>query len=321
MSFKKLLLPLVAAVAGAISTAQAFPDKNIEIVIPYGPGGGFDTAVRAFAPHFADALGQGVVVVPQNVPGAGGRRGSTTVYRAQPDGHTVGIFNLPGFALPSILGERVDYDLRKISWIGRLESQDYALLVPAKSDIKSIEDLRKKKDVTLLSTGYGSSVLAGTQIVAQVLGLQKNNPVYLTGYTGTSDYLVGLVRGDGDAALAPVGSSAKYVKAGDLRAIAVSGKTSGIEGVPTFAELGYQELTPLNVQRIIGAPPGVDPAVLKQLREAFAKAVNNPEFKKAAAKANMDLAPLVGEEAAAAVEESFGFYEKFRANLENPSKF
>ena len=52
-----------------------------------------------------------------------------------PDGRTLGIFNLPGFVLPEVLGERIDYDLRRLSWIGRLESEDYALLVSGDSEL------------------------------------------------------------------------------------------------------------------------------------------------------------------------------------------
>lgn len=298
-----------------------FPENDVSIIIPYSSGGGFDTAVRSFAPHFADHLGTGVTVLPRNLPGGGGQRGTTTLYRAEPDGYTLGIINLPGFALPRILGEPAEYDLREMSWIGRIESQDYVLLASGSSDINTIEDLQKQDEISFTSTGYGSTVLAATQIAASALGLQEKNPIYLTGYSGTSDALVALVRGDGNAAMAPISSASKYVQSGDLRALAVTGESSPFDDVPTFAEAGYSELTPLNLQRALAGPPNMDEKRLEQLRQAFTKAVNDPDFKAAAERARMDLAPLNGEEAAEEVNESFEFYEKYKALLSNPNAF
>src|SRR5690606_17835384 len=108
---------------------------------------------------------------------------------------------------PDIMGETVAYDLRKLSWIGRLEAQQYLLLVSAKSDIYSIEELKSQDEILFLSTGYGSTALAACQIVANQLGLMEKDPIFLAGYAGTADYLVGLMRGDGNVALAPISAA------------------------------------------------------------------------------------------------------------------
>jgi tripartite-type tricarboxylate transporter receptor subunit TctC len=305
--------------AFAPALAAQLGDDRISIVIPYRPGGGFDRAVRTIAPYFARQLGENINVLPENLPGAGGRRGATRVYKARPDGTTLGIFNLPGIVLPDILGERVSYDLRELSWIGRVESQNYVLLVASSSGLLSVEDLQAATQISFLSTGYGSSVLAASQIAADGLGLMGKDPIFLAGYAGTADYLVGLIRGDGNVALAPVSSAAKYIESGDLRPLAVSGELSRLNGVPTFADLGYPELTPLNVQRSIAGPPDMDPELLETLREAFMRTAADSEFRNAASKARLELSVLNGDDAAAAVEESFNFYEKFKANLKNPN--
>jgi len=319
MKLTTKILSLLLLAFGLSLNAHAFPDEDVSIVIPYSPGGGFDRAVRAFAPQFGEHLGGEVNVLPRNVPGAGGRRGTTMVYRADPDGYTIGIINLPGFALPRILGEPAEYDLREMTWIGRIEAQAYVLLVSGSSDITSVEDLRQLDEITFTSTGYGSTVLAATQIVASALGLQKKNPIYLAGYSGTSDSLVALVRGDGNAAMAPISSAAKYVESGDLRALAVTGDSSPLEGVPTFAEAGYPELTPLDLQRALAGPPDMDPEVVKVLREAFDKTVKDPKFLDAAQNARMDVVPLDGDATAKSLKETFEFYEKFKADLRNPN--
>ncbi len=319
-----LFITLLVLLSGCSQDTDeaAFPQGNISMVIPYGPGGGFDTTVRVFAPYFAEQLGGGITVLPENLPGTGGRRGTATVYRAKPDGYTLGIFNLPGLVLPSVLGEKVDYELRELSWIGRIESQDYVLLVQAASGINSLEDLKAQEKVTFVSIGYGTTVLAAIQIMAEQLDLMTRNPTFLTGYAGTTDQLVALVRGDGNVTLSPISTAQQYVQSGSLRPLAVTGdaRSSHLPEVPTFTELGYPDLAPLNVQRSIAGPPGMDPALLKQLRDAFTKAMADPEFIATATQAQMDVAPLNGDDAAAAINENFTYYEKFKANLGNPNQ-
>lgn len=310
------LLPLTAC--GPV-TDPGLDNATISIVIPYRAGGGFDSTVRLFAPYFAREIGPDVTILPENMPGAGGRRGAATVFRSRPDGRMLGIFNLPGFVLPEVLGEKVDYDLRELSWIGRIEWQPYVLLVAASSDLRRLDDVRSASRVSFLSTGYGSSVLAASQISASRLGLADSDPIFLAGYSGTADYLVGLIRGDGNVALAPVSSATKYIESGDLRPIAVAGDVSILDGVETFSELGYPELAALGVQRSVAGPPGMTPERLQQLRDAFDRAVTNSAFIVAAKNARLDLQPLDGANTAKEVAESFTFYESFKMNLGNPN--
>ena len=323
MRIRVFLISLLALVSACSQQSDGeFPTDNISLVIPYGPGGGFDTTARVFAPYFAGELGGDITVIPENVPGTGGRRGTAMVYRADPDGYTLGVFNLPGLVLPAILGEKVDYELLEMSWLGRVESQDYVLLVRADSGIRSLEDFMAQEKITFVSIGYGTTVLAAIQIVAEQLGLMEKDPIFLTGYQGTTDQLVALVRGDGNATISPISTAEQYVRSGNLRPIAVTGESRSkfFPDAPTFAELGYPGLTPLNVQRSIAGPPGIPPELLSKLRDAFSRVMADPEFQAAAAKARMDLAPLSGEQAAAEIAESFKYYEKFKANLNNPNQ-
>lgn len=315
-----LVVAMLLSLAACSPAGEATLDNaTISIVIPYRPGGGFDRTVRALAPYFAEQLGADVTVLPENVPGAGGRRGATKVYRAKPDGRTLGIFNLPGFVLPEVLGEKVDYDLRELSWIGQVESQPYVLLVAASSELQSLEDVQTAEELSFVSTGYGSSVLAASQIAVERLELADDKPIYLAGYAGTADQLVALIRGDGNVAITPVSSAAKYIESGDLLPLAVSGTASTLDGVPTFIELGYPDLAGLGVQRSLAGPPGIDAQLLSTLREAFLRAVADPGFLATAQNARLDLSPLDGESTAAVVAKSFTFYEAFRTNLENPN--
>jgi tripartite-type tricarboxylate transporter receptor subunit TctC len=120
------------ALAGFIGPAQAaFPEKDITFVIPFSPGGGFDTYVRLIAPFVEKHLPNKVHVIVKNVPGAGGRKGLTDVYRDKPDGYNIVIVNVPGAMVPPLVGKKVQYDLEKITWLARLSFDSYLLVVPS----------------------------------------------------------------------------------------------------------------------------------------------------------------------------------------------
>src|SRR3954462_10132571 len=106
------------ALPRAASAAAAFPNKNIQFVIPYAPGGGFDVYVRFVGPVMEKYLPNKANIVPINVPAGGGSRGVAHLYRSRADGYTVGILNIPGmFILQQQQGPGA-YDLAKFSWIG-----------------------------------------------------------------------------------------------------------------------------------------------------------------------------------------------------------
>src|SRR5215467_6268433 len=97
---REIASAIAAAPALALSrpglAAAGFPNKNIQFVIPYAPGGGFDVYVRFVGPVMEKYLPNKVNIVPINVPAGGGSRGVAQLYRSRPDGYTIGILNIPG---------------------------------------------------------------------------------------------------------------------------------------------------------------------------------------------------------------------------------
>ena len=316
MKFRTILAIVASSLGLAPQATAAFPERDIEFVIPYNPGGGNDTIVRMIAPYIEKHLPGNVSVVPVNTPGAGGQRGATTVYRADPDGYTIGLFPMPGLALPGVLGETVEFDLEEMTWLGRLEASHYVLLVPATSDIQSLDDLGDGRDVTILSTGFGSTMLAASQIMAGALGIDAT---YVTGYQSSSDAMAGLIRGDGNAAMGVIEPSASYVESGDLRPLAVSVSRPALPDVPTFEELGHPELNVLSLDRWVGAPPNLDPEARSVLEKALMDALSDPDFQAQAEAAGIVLAPLSGDEVSDLVSESMSFFDRYKANLQNPA--
>jgi tripartite-type tricarboxylate transporter receptor subunit TctC len=310
----KLALATAIGITAALATpaaAQKFPEKNIDFIIPFGPGGGFDRTVRIIAGPMEAALPNKVSVLPKNVPGAGGAKGVATVFRAAPDGYTLAIANMPGAAIPAIIGEPTEYEIDKFTWIARVGVEEYMLAVPSKSAIRSIEDIQKLgRPLKVLSTDYGSTAYAAGQIVGEVLKF----PVQpLTGYKGTNDYIVGAIRGDGEAVVAPVSTLKQFVEAGDMRPIFSTEEKSSIKDVKTIAELGFPQLTGLAVERFVIGPPGMPAETVKILSDSIMKAVASPEAQKHAA--TEGFAPLPAAEAKASADNTLALYSKYKEAL------
>jgi tripartite-type tricarboxylate transporter receptor subunit TctC len=268
--------PLVVVPRLARAAAD-FPAKNIQFVIPYAAGGGFDIYVRVIAPVMEKYLPKKVNVVPFNIAAGAGSRGVAQLYRARPDGYTIGILNIPGmFILQQQQGAGA-YDLAKFTWIGAMgEGERYLIATGANSPLKSFADLKAlsaKRPVKLSVTGPEGTAYAATMIGSQLLGLKTQ---LITGYKGSADYVVAAVRGDSDAVVATIPTALRFVQGGNLRVLASFEAHSSFPGVPDATALGQLELDKITVERVVAAPPGVPADIQNTLSAALAKAVADP---------------------------------------------
>lgn len=290
-----LAIATTLAIPGAVAK---YPEKTITFIIPYKPGGGFDTYVRALAPIMEKRLG--VTVVPKNIPGAGGRKGATHLYKSKPDGYRISIMNLPGKAIAAIQGKKgVGYDIRKFTWLGQIASDSYVIAVAGKSKIKSIADLKKLgRVIKTAGTGKGATSYVVSQIAANILGLKVK---LVTGYKGSSGMSIAVIRGDTDIAFFAYRSYSKFAKSGDLRAIAALDEKGA-------AMLGKPGLSKLRIHRLVAAPPGLPAGIKKTLEDALFASINDAGFKKWAKKARRPLAALKGKASEKLIDELVMFY-------------
>ncbi len=295
----------LGAIALAIATALAipgavakYPEKTITFIIPYKPGGGFDTYVRALAPILEKRLG--VTVVPKNMPGAGGRKGATYLYKSKPNGYRISIMNLPGKAIAAIQGKKgVGYDIRKFTWLGQIASDSYVIAVAGKSKIKSIADLKKLgRAVKTAGTGKGATSYVVSQIAGNILGLKLK---LVTGYKGSSGMSVAVIRGDTDIGFFAYRSYSKFAKSGDLRAIAALDEKGAVA-------LGKPGLSKLRIHRLVAAPPGLPSGIKKTLEDALFASINDAGFRKWAKKARRPLAALKGKASEKLIDRLVTFY-------------
>ncbi|MDU8941798.1 Bug family tripartite tricarboxylate transporter substrate binding protein [Ovoidimarina sediminis] len=309
---KKLFATGLAAAALAASPALAdFPeDGPISFVIPYSPGGGFDTIVRQFAPALGEAMG--ATVVPENISGAGGTRGAQSVFRADPDGYTIGIFNIPGFTVNEVLGRDQGFALSEVTWLANLAIARYALAVPASSDINSVEDLCAGDDpVKFSDTGATSTASVTTRIAMSIIGCDI---IDVTGYSGSNDAMIAVISGEVDATIKPISSLAKYLEgsgSGDLKLILTLSAGELVEGVQNATDIGYPQLANFTLARVIGGPPGMPAEVVSALEEGLRAAGESEAVTSWAEGAGVDLEFMGAADTTAMMNELSTFYQQY----------
>jgi tripartite-type tricarboxylate transporter receptor subunit TctC len=306
---------LVLMIAGCSGTStDTFPSQDIEIVIPYNAGGGFDSYVRALAPHMERYLPNDVNVLPINVPGAGTRRGASEVYRADPDGYTIGIFNLPGVLLPELQGIKINYNLSEITWLATISIDAYAIIVNKDSPLNSIEDIKNMdRPIVYGATGPSSTSYIATTIVSEALEIPYQ---VVTGYKGSGEYILGVIRGDVDAAFANYSTVKSYLESGDVKMLALIGQDSDDPDISDATDLGVPELGNIKIVRMIGAPPGLPDDLKSILENAILSALEDAEFKAWLEATGNDVYIANSEETALSISNMSAFYDKFKQYLD-----
>ena len=302
-----------ASLAKALHADSSYPSRNIDFIIPKAPGGGFDSLVRMISPPFEKGLPRKVNVVPDNIPAGGGGKGVSQLYRAKPDGYTLGAVDIPGtFILQARQGGGA-FDLQKMVWLCSLGKPEYmCLAVGQNSPLKTFADLKKlgeKRTLKFTSSGPEGTAYAATLVGTSLLGLKAQ---LITGYKGSTDFVVGAIRGDGDAVIAPVSSVRPLQKANSMRVLASFELHSTFSGVPDATTLGQPDLTKILLERMVAAPPGLPADVKAVIAAALAKALTDPQAVNLAKKLDIELSPNTPDEAAARIRQSSDFFNKWK---------
>jgi tripartite-type tricarboxylate transporter receptor subunit TctC len=313
LAFRRLTASLAVVALALPAHAAGFPERDITFIIPNQVGGGFDAYVRAIAPVMEKYLPNKVNVVPLNVPAGGGAKGVNQLYRARPDGYTIGIMNIPGLF---ILQERGGgYDLNRFTWLAGLGKDAYGLAVAFNSPIKSVADLQqlsKTRPVKFTTTGPDGTAYGVTMIATELLGIRLQ---LITGYKGSSEYVAAAVRGDGDAVITNLPILSRFEASQSLRIIATFTADGARPDVADAKALGQPQLADLLVERMVGAPPNLPADIKKVLVEAIDKAVNDPAVVSLSEKTGMGLALQSPDEVVADIRSQASFFAKWKKFL------
>ncbi len=274
---RRILTTGAAMVAGAmggyphLSYASTYPNRPITILIPYGPGGGYDSYAREFAAVLSSQMG--VNVEPVNLPGGGGAEAIFQLEQDKPTGYHVSLINTLGILLSK---NRQTINLDKLTWIANLGRDPFGLAVSAKSSIKTPEDLQKlgmNRPISFASSGTDASFFAAKVFCAS-LGIGSK---FISGYKGSVNSSVAVARGDVDAVVYSLSTLQKLQSAGLIRIIFSFEEKSSIPGIEDATTVDKPDLANIYESRPIVAPPGLDPAIATILSANFVRAAHTPE--------------------------------------------
>jgi tripartite-type tricarboxylate transporter receptor subunit TctC len=246
MKRRELLAAGVAALAAPWVHAQSstWPSRPIRLMVQYPPGGLVDTVARLMAPHLSQALGQSVVV--DNRAGAGGLIGTDMASKQAPDGYTLLVSHASVHIYATATRSSMPFDpVNDFTHLGMLVEAPMVLLVRAQSPYQNLAQYltaAKTKPVRYGSSGIGSA----NHLYGELLKLEGPAPEHdHVPYQGSAPAMQDLLGGQIDSLFDPVTTNVSQLKAGTLRALAIStpARLPALANTPTFAEAGFPSLT------------------------------------------------------------------------------
>jgi tripartite-type tricarboxylate transporter receptor subunit TctC len=260
--------------------AQAFPTKPIRIVLPFGPGGVADITTRTIAPKMSDALGQQVLV--ENMPGAGGIRAAAEVASATPDGHTL-LLLTNGNAVSQALFKSLPYDpVNDFAMISTVSYFSMVIVTGANSKYKTLQEVLAAAKANPGKLNIGTISPGGTQHLAgELFRSTAGIDALVVPHKTTGEVVIGVRNGSLDVGVDFIAPLIAGVKAGDLRALAVTAgkRQPQLPDVPTANEAGVKgyDVASWNA---LAAPAKTPPAVIKRIHDELAKALAAPDVQK-----------------------------------------
>jgi tripartite-type tricarboxylate transporter receptor subunit TctC len=280
MRLARSLVGILLLAGACAAGAQSYPAKALRLIVPFPPGGSADILARTIGQKMSEGLGQSVVI--DNRPGAGTAIGAEATAKSVPDGYTIMIGTVSSHAINPSLSAKLPYHpLRDFTPISPVASIPFALVVhpslPAKTVAELIAAARAKPGVlNFSSAGNGTSNHLAGELFKSMAGIDIVHIPYKGSAPALNDLLAGQVNMMFDLVL----TAAPHVKAGTVRAIAVTGKErSGVlPGVPTVHESG---LSGYEVSAWFGifAPAGLPTAVTQRLNAEVVRVMRLAEVR------------------------------------------
>jgi len=294
---KNTLLILVCsiaacAVAPASLAADTYPAKPIRMVVTFPAGGPTDVIVRAIGQKLTESWGYPVVV--DNRGGAGGIIGSEIVAHAAPDGYTFLVGTAGGMTINPALRPNLSYDpFRDFSPVAMLVVNPQILVihpaVPAKT-LKELVALAKARpgQLNFASAGTGTATHLGLELLKLTAGIDVVHVPYKGGAPAVADLIAGQVQ----ALFVSIPSVLPHVRAGKLRAIAVSTakRSASAPEVPTVAESGYPDFEYSNWNALF-APAKTSPQMIRKMNAEIVRIISDPEMSRRLTVLGADPAP------------------------------
>lgn len=281
---------LAGALACGVANAaeQRFPTKPIRFIVPTTPGGGSDLVVRMLGQKFTAAWGQQVVV--DHRPGAGMTIGIDITAKSAPDGYTLVLVN-PSHAINATLMPKLPYDpVRDLIPITVVATQPYGMVVSQQLPAKNVKDVialarAKPREINFASSGNGSASHLAGEMFARMAGVEMTH----VPYKGTGPVIPDLIANRVSIMINPMLAMISYVKAGQLRAIAVTSpkRVSSMPDLPTVAESGVPGYEAIAWYMVL-LPAKTPAAIVSQIHAESVKAIQSADMKEMLARAGTE---------------------------------
>jgi tripartite-type tricarboxylate transporter receptor subunit TctC len=281
-----------AAIWGAAANAQTYPTKPVTIIVPLAAGTGMDTLARLYAERLAQTLGRPVVV--ENRPGAALALGAVAIATAPADGHTMGVLTSGPMAIGPVLYKKINHDPQKdFAPIALYVKSPLVLVVDPTLPIKSVPELiqhakASAQPLTYSTPGAGAFQHLSTEFMAQRFGLKFTHVPYKSTPQSVQDIAAGHV----NFGFVEAGASLPLVRAGKVRALAVSSLTRlpTVPDVPPFAEAASTPDFEAVSWHVLFAPAATPAPIVERLHREMTRIMSDDEMQKRAA--NIGLLPL-----------------------------
>ena len=268
---------LLAGIPSAIAQS-AYPAKPVRLVVPFPPGGTTDILARAVAQKLSEAWGQQVVV--DNHPGAGGNIGSDIVAKAAPDGYTLLMGTVGTHAINPSLYAKMPYNhVKDFAPVILVAGVPNVLVVNPSVPAQSVQELiayakANPGKLNFASSGNGTSIHLSGELFKTMTGTQMTH----VPYKGSAPALTDLVGGQVQLMFDNLPSSLAFIKAGKLRALAVTSaaRSTALPDVPTLAESGLPGFEASSWFGVL-APAGTPHDIVSKLNGAIAAWLASPE--------------------------------------------
>jgi tripartite-type tricarboxylate transporter receptor subunit TctC len=275
-----MILTIAAPFAAVRAQADDYPSHPIKLIVPFAPGGAADAVARIIGKRVSETIGQPVVI--ENRTGAGAIIGTEGVRKADPDGYTLLLGQSGPISINPGVYKELPYDPEKdFAPITMTSDYPYLLVVNAKLPAKSFEDFiatvkAKPGEFNYGTTGIGSS----NQLVTELLSSRAGLKMVHVPYRGTALAVADLLAGQLTMVFADPVSALPHLRAGTLRALAVTTKERSpvAPDVPTIAESGYPGFQAIGWHGIL-APAATPQPIINKLHDQIVAALDDPPTK------------------------------------------